>query len=152
VMSGDDSEQEHSEIPVLPEDVPVVMPDLPLRLDISTSQQYKALGDPTRSRILSIIQQQPATAKQIADRLGIPPGTINHHLQTLEAAGLAQVVARRIIRGIVAKYYTRTARIFLYGAPDEESGIQSMTLNILTHARDELAESLASLGHETGSG
>lgn len=151
-MSGDESGQEYSEVPVLSEDVPVVMPELPLRLDISTSQQYKALGDPTRSRILGIIQQQPATAKQIADRLGIPPGTINHHLQTLEAAGLAQVVARRIIRGIVAKYYTRTARIFMYGEPDKESGIQSMLLNILSLARDEFGESLASYGHEAGAG
>src|SRR5262249_32758062 len=88
-----------SAVEVLPEDVPVTMPDLPPMFTITTEQQLKALGDPTRTRILSIIQNQPATAKQIADNLGATPGTIGHHLQVLEEAGLAQVVARRLVRG-----------------------------------------------------
>src|SRR5262249_19643406 len=103
----------------LPEDVPVEMPTLPLTLTLTTAQQFKAFGDPVRVRILGIIQQQPATAKQIAGQLGIPPGTIGHHLQVLERAGLAQVVARRLVRGIVAKYYTRTARLFNFDSGDQ---------------------------------
>ena len=94
-------------IEVLPEDVPVTMPELPPQLVINTLQQFKAISDPIRSRILGIIQNQPATARQIADRLGASPGAIGHHLHVLEAAGLAQVVARRIMRGIIANYYTR---------------------------------------------
>src|SRR5438270_7040729 len=104
-------------IPVLPEDVPVVMPELPTRLVISTMQQFKAMSDPIRSRILGIIQNQPATAKQLADRLGASPGAIGHHLHVLEEAGMAKVVARRIMHGIVANYYTRTARIFVVDLP-----------------------------------
>src|SRR6266487_5865713 len=114
-------DQEHS-IEVLPEGVPVTMPELPLKLVITTVQQFKALGDHTRERILAIIQHQPATAKQLAERLGLPPGTIGHHLQALEAAGLAQVVARRLVRGTVAKYYTRTARIFVYDMARDVTG------------------------------
>src|SRR6266581_275959 len=109
-------------IPVLPEDVPVTMPELPAKLVINTVQQFKAISDSLRSRILGIIQNQPATAKQIADRLGASPGAIGHHLHVLEAAGLAQVIARRIMRGIVANYYTRTARIFTYELPPEVAG------------------------------
>src|SRR5689334_21858534 len=109
----DDAQADNGDaIPVLPGDVPVVMPDLPLRRVISTEQELKAIGDRTRSRILGIIQNQPATAKQIADRLGATPGAIGYHLHILEAAGLAQIVARRITRGIVANYYTRTALFF----------------------------------------
>ena len=132
-------------IPVLPEDVPVVMPELPIRFTITTAQQLKAFSDPTRSRILGIIQNQPATAKQIADRLGATPGAIGHHLHVLEAAGLAKVVARRLVRGIVANYYTRTARIFNYNLPREVAGSASLGLEIMTKARDELAEALATL-------
>src|SRR5262249_59022252 len=77
-------------MPTLPESVPVTMPELPPRLVITTAEQFKAIADPTRSRILGIIQSQPATAKQIADRLGIAPGGAGHHLQVLEVAGLAQ--------------------------------------------------------------
>src|SRR5712691_770504 len=132
-------------IPILSGDVPVVMPELPVRVLITAMQQFKALSDPTRSRILGIIQNQPATAKQIADRLGASPGAIGHHLHVLEAAGLAKVVARRLTRGIVANYYTRTARIFDYDLPPEVTGNESMGLEIMTSARDELAEAIASI-------
>ncbi len=79
--------------PVLPEEVPVSMPDLPQTLVLSTAQQMKALGDALRVRILGLIQYQPATAKQIADRLGIAPSSVGHHLHVLEDAGLVQIVA-----------------------------------------------------------
>ena len=132
-------------IEILPEDVPVTMPQLPPQLVINTVQQFKAISDPIRSRILGIIQNHPATARQISDRLGASPGAIGHHLHVLEAAGLAQVVARRITRGIVANYYTRTARIFTYELPPGVAGNVSIELEIITQARDELAEALSTI-------
>ena len=144
----DDESAERSEPAALPDDAPVTMPDLPLSLDVDTPQQMKALADPIRHRILGIIQSRPATAKQIADRLKMPPGTIGHHLQVLESAGLAQVVARRLVRGIVAKYYTRTARIFTYNFPDVVTGKVPALVRFLTDARDELAETLVDGGPE----
>lgn len=132
-------------VPVLPDDVPVVMPNLPIRMLLTTMEQFKAFSDPTRERILGIIQTEPATAKQIAGRLGMAPGTIGHHLQVLEAAGLAQVVARRLVRGIVAKYYTRTARIFDFDMAREVTG-QSHIFTFLDIARDELAMSVQAEG------
>src|SRR5258707_3493638 len=134
------SDNDLEAIPVLPGDVPVTMPELPIRFTVTTAQQFKAINDPTRSRILGIIQNQPATAKQIADRLGATPGAIGHHLHVLEAAGLAKVVARRLIRGIVANYYTRTARIFKFDLPREVTGDLSASLDIVMRAHDELAE------------
>jgi DNA-binding transcriptional ArsR family regulator len=131
---------------ILSEDVPVTMPELPLRLAISAPEQLKAVSDPTRSRILGIIQNHPATAKQIADRLSIPPSTIGHHLQVLEEAGLAKVAARRLVRGIVAKYYTRTARIFIFSQSPDVSGNRFTCVDIVTAARDELAETTAAGG------
>src|SRR5581483_9732984 len=92
---------------------------------------------------LGIIQNQPATAKQIADRLHIAPGAAGHHLQVLEAAGLAQIVAKRLVRGIVAKYYARTARIFTYQMSPDVTGGASPTMDIVTSAVRELAESEA---------
>jgi DNA-binding transcriptional ArsR family regulator len=141
---GDADSNTRDAIPVLPGDVRVAMPDLPLKRVINTEQQFKAISDPTRSRILGIIQNQPATAKQIASRLGATPGAIGHHLHVLEEAGLAQVVARRLVRGIVANYYTRTARIFAYDLPADVVGGAAVALDIVTAARDELAEALAS--------
>ncbi len=133
---------------VLPESVAVEMPELPATKAITSVEQLKAFADPARTRILSIIQNQPATAKQIADRLGIPPGTVGHHLQVLEAAGLAQVTARRLVRGIVAKYYTRTARIFTFNLPHEVVGVPSVTLKMLSDARGELCDTMAAIGDD----
>ncbi len=142
-MSSLQSKEEAEALPVLPDNVPVTMPELPAQLVVNTGQQFKAISDPVRSRILGIIQNQPATAKQIADRLGASPGAIGHHLHVLEAAGLAQLVARRLVRGIVANYYTRTARIFKYDLPREVTGDTSINLDIMTKAYEELAEAEA---------
>src|SRR6266852_7910352 len=141
-MSAFNRRDDLDTVPVLPEDVPVTMPELPARLMITTFEQFRAVSEPVRSRILGIIQNQPATAKQIADRLGATPGAIGHHLHVLEAAGLAKVIARRLVRGIVASYYTRTARIFTYDFPDEIAGGGSGSLEIMSKARDELVEAL----------
>lgn len=128
------------EPPILPASVPVLMPELPLRLELTHEDQLKAISDPTRSRILGVIQHHPATSKQIADHLRIPPGTIGHHLHILEETGLAQVIARRQIRGTVAKYYTRTARLYDYNIPHETMQENSPALHIVTQLRDELAD------------
>jgi DNA-binding transcriptional ArsR family regulator len=127
---------------------PPAMPELPPSLVVSSAKQYKALGDPLRVRILELIQHQPRTAKQLADLLQRPPGTIGHQLRVLESAGLAQVVARRLVTGIVAKYYARTAHIFLLGTPQELGAERSSADRRLHRAHDELVESLAALGVE----
>jgi len=132
-------------IPVLPDDVPVTMPELPARLTITSFEQFKAVSEPVRSRILGVIQNQPATAKQLAARLGITPGAIGHHLHVLEEAGLAKIVARRLVRGIVANYYTRTARIFSYNFPKDVTGNRAASLEIMNTALDEMAEADATI-------
>ena len=133
--------EQQEEIPVLPENIPVTMPELPARLSITTMEQMKAFAGPTRERVLDIIQQQPATAKQVANRLKMAPGTINHHLQVLEAAGLAKVVARRLVRGIVAKYYTRTARIFVFHPMPEIADSDPINMQMITKVEEEYRES-----------
>ena len=109
-------------IPVLPDDVPVTMPVLPASLVITSFEQFKAISEPMRSRILGIIQSQPATAKQIADRLGQRPVPLGIIYMCSKKLALAKIVARRVVRGIVANYYTRTARIFTYNLPKDVTG------------------------------
>src|SRR5690242_18190099 len=137
--------ERENEVP-LPENVPIRMPELPPTLRIHTAQQFKAIGDVTRSRILDLIKHEPLTSKQIGERLSIPPGTITHHLQVLESAGLAQIVARRLVHGIVAKYYTRTARLFQFDFPPEVTPGHEQALKFLTDAREQLADSFAAGG------
>ena len=142
-MSDHPTHDNHESIPILPESAPIIMPELPPKRVLTTMQEFKAVSDDTRSRILGLIQQQPATARQIADRLGATPGAIGHHLHLLEAAGLAQVVARRFVRGTVANYYTRTARIFVFDFPREIKGddpTNSISLHKVDHLHDEMID------------
>jgi DNA-binding transcriptional ArsR family regulator len=143
-MHALNSRNDLDSVPVLPDDVPVTMPELPARLVITSFEQFKAISEPVRSRILGIIQNQPATAKQVADRLGATPGAIGHHLHVLEDAGLARIVARRLVRGIVANYYTRTARIFTYDLREGAAVSISAGLEIMGKAHDEMVEARAS--------
>src|SRR5205814_7215590 len=73
---------------------------------------------------------------------------IGHHLHVLEAAGLAQIVARRVIRGIIANYYTRTARIFTFEFPPEVRGERSTTLDFVTDLCDEISETMGEKGED----
>lgn len=136
------------DLPLLPDDVPVTMPDLPPRLTVATEQQFKAISDMVRSRILGVIQHQPLTAKQIAQRLQATPGAIGHHLHVLEEAGLVKIVARRLTRGIVASYYTRSARIFDYDLPSDIRGFLSINLDIFSRVQAEVMDSIVSYEEE----
>lgn len=52
---------------------------------------FKALGDPTRLRILRFLAQQPLTPAALAGRLRLRPPTVIHHLNALRRAGLVHI-------------------------------------------------------------
>ncbi|CQR48436.1 HTH-type transcriptional repressor CzrA [Paraliobacillus sp. PM-2] len=49
---------------------------------------HKALGDPTRIRIIVLLQQKPLHGQAIAHKLGLKPATITHHMSKLRNIGL----------------------------------------------------------------
>ncbi len=49
---------------------------------------FKALGDPTRRKILELLRKNPLTAGEIADCFDISKPSISHHLSILKNAGL----------------------------------------------------------------
>ena len=89
-------------------------------LEVRDPAQFKAVGDPTRSRIISLLSEKAATTSQLAEALGQSKGNVGHHLKVLESAGLIRVVRTRQVRAITEKYYGRTARLFEFGAPGRE--------------------------------
>jgi ArsR family transcriptional regulator len=55
------------------------------------AQQFKALGDPTRVRLLSLIAAQPEREACICDLIapvGLSQPTVSHHMKQLVEAGL----------------------------------------------------------------
>lgn len=49
---------------------------------------FKALNDPTRREILSLLQEKDMTAGEIADKFNISFPSISHHLDLLKQAKL----------------------------------------------------------------
>ena len=55
------------------------------------SHLFKALSDPARLRILGLLAERPLAGHELAERLGLTPPTISHHMRRLVAAGLVDV-------------------------------------------------------------
>ncbi len=51
-------------------------------------QFHKALGDPTRIRILAMLSKGPLHGQAIAEKLGLSAPTITHHMAKLRQAGV----------------------------------------------------------------
>ncbi|MGA4670360.1 ArsR/SmtB family transcription factor [Propionibacteriaceae bacterium Y1923] len=110
--------------------------DLPEALDLTEPQQYRALFEPTRTDIVTLLLERAATTSDLAEALGKPKGTIGHHLKVLADAGLVRVVRTEKVRALEAKYYGRTARTFYYQRLGEAVGNEH---RILTRAAAEVA-------------
>lgn len=70
--------------------------------------QFKALGHPTRHRLLAALGQGEATISQLAAALDSNKGNIAHHLRILADAGLVEPAGTRQVRGGTELYYRRT--------------------------------------------
>ena len=92
-----------------------MVPDYELdeTLEVDSIEMFRAVFDETRMQITDLLTERAATISEIADTLGKPKGTIGHHVQVLEEAGLIHVVRTKKVRAIEAKYYGRVARTFL---------------------------------------
>lgn len=49
---------------------------------------YKAIGDPTRMRIIALLREKPLHGQAIAGKLGLRPPTITHHIDKLREVSL----------------------------------------------------------------
>jgi len=78
---------------------------------ISGAQTLRALADPLRLRILSVLMQRDHGAlpvmsvKEIAADLAEPQTKLYRHIKHLELAGLIKAVSSRVVSGIVEQRY-----------------------------------------------
>lgn len=85
---------------------------------MSDPQQLRALGDELRGRMIGLLRERAWSTQQLAVELGLPKGTVGHHLKVLERAGLIRVVHTRQVRAVTEKFYGRVARLFLFHVED----------------------------------
>ena len=82
---------------------------------IEDPETIKILGDPLRIQILSQVSQlntagQLATAKVLAEAIGVPQTKLYYHLNLLEKHDLLRVAETGLVSGIVEKRYQVRAR------------------------------------------
>jgi ArsR family transcriptional regulator, repressor of sdpIR and other operons len=61
---------------------------------MSAQQVFKALSDPSRRRILKILQDGSRTAGELSDSFDMTKGTLSHHFNVLKTAGLVRYERR----------------------------------------------------------
>ena len=68
---------------------------------------FKALGDPTRRRILKLLNKKDMSAGEIADQFSVTGATMSHHFNVLKDADLVSVT-----RNGTQMVYTLNATVF----------------------------------------
>ena len=115
--------------------------DLEDVLVVDAPQQLRALADPFRGRIITLLRQRAASTTELASALETPKGTVGHHLKVLEKAGLVRVVRTRKVRALTEMYYGRVARLFVLKTDDSMPGDVkrgAIAAMMLRQAADEL--------------
>lgn len=109
-------------------------------LVVRQPEQLKALADELRGKIVVLLRERARSITELAEKLGLPKGTVGHHVKVLEKAGLVKVVRTRKVRALTESYYGRTARLFLYESADgsQAEDIKNIVAAGLRIAADEI--------------
>jgi DNA-binding transcriptional ArsR family regulator len=110
-------------------------------LIVEEPAQLRALADDLRATLIRLLKERAASTTELAGALGLPKGTVGHHLKVLERAGLIRVVRTRKVRALTEKYYGRVARLFVLkgdeSLPEELRG-GTLAAMMLRQAADEV--------------
>lgn len=87
-------------------------------LVVSEPEQLRALGGDLRRKIVALLRERARSTTGLAEALGLPKGTVGHHVKVLERAGLVRVVRTRRVRALTEKYYGRVARLYVIKTDD----------------------------------
>jgi DNA-binding transcriptional ArsR family regulator len=108
-------------------------------LIVREPEQFRAVGDDLRSKIVVLLREHAHSTTELAELLGLPKGTVGHHVKVLEKAGLVKVVRTRQVRAVTEKYYGRTARLFVFkGADADSEDVRNVAAAALRRAAEEM--------------
>ena len=122
-------------------------------LVVRDPQQLRALGGDMRARIVMLLRERAASTTELAQAMGIPKGTVGHHLKVLERAGLIRVVATRQVRAVTEKYYGRVARLFVLKTDEDAEDVvggSALAAVMLRQAAEEILPSHVEAARITG--
>jgi DNA-binding transcriptional ArsR family regulator len=120
------------------EQTPLFDYDAEETLVVDQPEQLRALADALRARIVAMLRDRARSTTELASELGLPKGTVGHHLKVLERAGLIHVVRTRQVRAMTEKFYGRTARLYLLRPAEDAALAGSLAAASLRAAADDL--------------
>ncbi len=121
---------------------PVPDYDLDDELELTSSDQVRALSHRLRTVVLGLLHERAATVTEIAAAMNRPKSTVAYHVNVLHDAGLIRVVRTRRVRAIEERFYGRTARMFYVGvgSAPRRPGSTPVDLNDFDVAAEESQE------------
>ena len=102
-------------------------PETPAVAVLGDIEAARALEDPDRRRLVEALRAEPDSASGLARRLGDSRQRLNHHLRTLESAGIVELQEERRKGNCIERVMRPVARCFLLdpgaveGAPTDPS-------------------------------
>lgn len=91
-----------------------------LEADPVDTRVVKALGHPTRVRILNVLRDRElASPVELSNELGVALGTVGYHVRRLEALGFIELARRTQRRGAVEHHYRARQLLDEVGAGSE---------------------------------
>lgn len=73
----------------LPDPAPFALPDQPTRADL-VAKYFRALGDPTRVRILALLCERERSVGELVAALGVAQPRVSNHLACLRWCGFVE--------------------------------------------------------------
>jgi DNA-binding transcriptional ArsR family regulator len=78
---------------------------LKLYKNIQNTSLVQALAHPLRAKMLSVLQEQEASPKELAAHFGVPLSNVAYHIQVLRKLKLIRLVKKTPRRGAVEHHY-----------------------------------------------
>ena len=118
--------------------------ELDATVQADTPAQLKAIAEPVRNQILSLVLERAATVTELADALGRPKSSVAYHVDQLVDVGLLKVVRTRKVRAIEERFYGRVGRTIVMGGGPLPDGTERRGL--LTEAAAEAGDLAGEIG------
>ena len=109
----------------------------------------RALAHPLRAKMLSVLQEQQASPKELAAHFGVPLSNVAYHIQVLRKLKLIKLVRTTRRRGALEHYYKADGTAHIYDeAWDQTPGLikERMVSSVLEEVVDSVTGAAATGG------
>jgi len=116
---------------------------------ISDYETLKTIADPLRAQIVELLNIDPSTVGQVAQRLGLAPSKLYYHFGLLEKIGLITVAETRMVANMMEKIYRATGShididpsLLNFQTDQGKESINTLMISTLDTTRDDILRSL----------